>query len=329
MKILITGGAGYVGSALARKLLEGGHEVAILEKFRFGEESIEDIKDKVTIIHGDLVKMSHQEMIDYPLLGSTDAVIHLAAMSKEPSSAYNNSYALELNYFVTKRLADACKEAGTKFIYASSSSVYFSYDLPEIPNVGKQYWKLNKELPFRKEDDPLNCISPYSITKRASEEYLLSIADDKFKPVMLRKGTIYGLSPRMRFDLVVNALTKTAFFDKKMTVLKGIYRPLVDLKTVLMAYSHALTLDSTEIINISDFNTSLEELAARIDKILPVDSEIIVKDVKVERNYRASDEKMKQFGFEQTDDFDKSVMKVWNFLKENPQDKPIYYNASQ
>ena len=329
MTILISGGAGYVGSALARKLLKEGHEVAILEKFRFGEDSIADIRDKITVIHGDLVAMSQQDMMDVPLLANTDAVIHLAAMSKEPSSTYNNRYALELNYFVTKRLADACKAAGTKFIYASSCSVYFSYDLPEIPNIGKSYWKLNKELPFRKEDDPLNPISPYSITKRASEEYLLSIADDKFKPVMLRKGTIFGVSPRMRFDLVVNALTKTAFFDKKMTILKGIYRPLVSLDTVVLAYTRALELDTTEIINISDFNISLEELAEKINKILPVDSEITVKDVRVERNYRASDEKMKQLGFEQLDNLEEEVMKIWNFLKENPQDKPIYYNASQ
>jgi len=327
MKILITGGAGYVGSSLARHLLDKGHEIAILDNFRFGEEPIKEIKDKITIIHGDLREMSQREMMDVPLLKNTDAVIHLAATSKEPTSLYDNRYTLELNYFATKRLADACKEAGTKFIYASSCSVYFSYSLPKIPNLEKEYWKLDKELPLMREDDDLNPISPYSITKRASEEHLLSIADDKFKPVILRKGTIFGVSPRMRFDIVVNALVKTSFFNKEITVLKDIFRPLVDLKTVVLAYEKALTLDSTEIINILDFNISLTDLAEKVAKILPINPKINVKEVSVERNYRASGAKMLDLDFKPVGDFEKSVKEIWNFLKKNPEDKKIYYNA--
>lgn len=322
MKILITGGAGYVGSELARYLLKKRHEIVILDNFRFGEEPIKDIKDKITIIRGDL-----REIQDFSLKG-IDAVIHLAATSKEPTALYNDKYTLELNYFATKRLADACKEAGIKFIYASSCSVYFSYALPKIPDVKKEYWKLNKELPLKKETDILNPISPYSISKRASEEHLLEIADDKFHPIILRKGTIFGLSSRMRFDLVVNALVKTIFFDNKVTILKGIYRPLVDLQTVLRAYEKALTIESTEIINILDFNIKLIDLANKIADVLQINPEITIKEVEVERNYRADGEKMKKFGIKPVRPFKEAVKEIWEFLKKDPIDKPIYYNEN-
>jgi len=323
MNILITGGAGYVGSELARYLLKKGHKIAILDNFRFGEEPIKDIKDKITIIKGDLIKLQKEF-----LLKGTDAVIHLAATSKEPTSLYNSKYTLELNYFATKRLADICKEQGVKFIYASSCSVYFSYSLPKIPDVDKEYWKLDKELPLMKETDVINPISPYSISKRASEEYLLEIADEKFHPVILRKGTIFGLSHRMRFDLVVNALVKTSFFNNKITVLKGIYRPLVDLQTVLRAYEKALKIDSTEIINIFDFNIRLIDLANKVADALQINPEITIKEVEVERNYRADDTKMKKFGIKAVRPFQDAVKEIQEFLKENPEDKPIYYNKN-
>lgn len=172
-----------------------------------------------------------------------------------------------------------------------------------------------------KETDQLNPISPYSITKKASEEELGDNA------VILRKGTIFGVSPRMRFDLVVNAMTKTAFFNGKINYLKGIYRPLVSLETVTDTYVEALEKENG-IYNVADFNISLGELADIIAKRVPKKVKVEGKEVKVERNYRADMTKFNQNFHPNPQPLQEAVDQIWEFLENNPEDKPVYYNKN-
>ncbi len=324
--ILVTGGAGYVGSTLVPYLLKKGYHVAILDIFLYGRESLSDVIDQIDIYEIDLLKADYQDLFNLLKNNKIDGIIHLAGASKEPSATISNRYVLELNYLATKNLAKAAKAASIKkFVFASTCSVYFSYSLPKI-SPGNELWEIEKELPQKKETDEINPISPYSISKRACEEFLLSLADENFTPIILRKGTIFGLSPRMRFDLVLNALVKTSFFNNKMTVLQDIYRPLVDVKTVAQAYEQALHLDRPDIINVVDLNISLPELAQKIAEILQIKPEIEIRKVDVERNYRASAEKFNQMFKIERRPLDVAVKEIWDFLEKNPEDKPIYYN---
>ena len=202
-RILITGGAGFVGSVLVRRLLNAGYNVRVLDKLIFTEAPLENIRNKIELIKGDVRNISPE------IMNNVEAVIHFAGFSTEPTSQYNPRYTDLLNHLATERIAKMAKEKRIeKFIFAFSCSVYFTYDTPldPIPN---------------KETDVINPISPYSLSKRAAEQALLELADDKFQPIILRKGTIYGLSPRMRYDLVLNSFTKDAFSRRRLTVNAG------------------------------------------------------------------------------------------------------------
>jgi len=314
MRILVTGGAGYVGSSLVRELIKS-HRVAILDNFRFGEASIEQIKDQITIIQGDLRDLDDNFK---QFLENTDVVIHLAGLSKEPTSKYPLDYCFDLNYLATKKLARLSRDAGVKkFIFASSCSVYFGFDTPQPP-------------PEYTEKDEIQPVSAYSISKRAAELALLQELSPNFDVVILRKATIFGLSYRMRFDLVVNSLVKDAFFKGKIKVFDGVCRPLVDIKTVVSAYKYAAENSiPSGIYNVSDFNISLTDLADKVANILPKKPKIIVEKPKAERNYLASNRKFKEFfQIEPERSFEEAVNVIWGFLRENPEDKEIYYNKN-
>jgi len=147
MDVLITGGLGYAGSILIKKLLDNGHSVTVIDNKRFGDDHINEFEGGLDIIEKDVRDVeSYKEDLD-----RADVVVHLAALSKEPTSLYNTKYCIDTNYLSTKKLVDYLKGKDKKFIYASSTSVYFTYDIVKEP---EEY----------KEDKELNPISPYSIT---------------------------------------------------------------------------------------------------------------------------------------------------------------------
>ncbi len=303
-----------MGSSLVRELLPE-HRVAILDNFRFGKESIKQIENQITVIEGDL-RFLPDDFKQF--LENTDVVIHLAGLSKEPTSKYPLDYCLELNYAATKRLAKLSKEAGVKkFIFASSCSVYFGFDTPVPP-------------PEFTEQDEVQPISAYSVSKRAAELALLEELSPDFDVVIFRKATIFGLSYRMRFDLVVNSLVKDAFFKGKIKVFDSVYRPLADIKTIVSAYKYAAENPvPSGIYNISDFNISLTDLAKKVAEALPKKPEIIVEKPKAERNYLVNSSKFKKyFQIKPERSFEQAVRIIWGFLEENPVDKPEYYNKN-
>jgi len=319
--ILVTGGAGYIGNVLVRALLKKGYKVRVLDKFIFTEASLDNIKDKIEIIKGDI------RDVDSEVMDGVDTVIHLAGFATEPTSQYNPRYTDLVNHIATERLAKMAKEKGVeRFIFASSCSVYFTYDTPLNPVPSK-------------ETDKVNPISPYSLSKRAAEQAILELADEKFQPIIFRKGTIFGLSPRMRYDLVLNSFTKDAFSKRRLTVNCGgqVCRPLADIQDIVRAYTKALELPldkvGSKIFNICSENWNIGDLAKKVQKILKekkdVDVTIDIQSVGITRNYKADNSLFKEvFQFIPSRTSEDAILEIWNHLEKYPEDvsNSIFYN---
>ena len=320
--ILITGGAGYVGSSLLRPLLNMGYKVRVLDRIIFTENSLKDIQDRIELVKTDIRNVGPEIMKD------VWAVIHLAAFATEPTAQYNPRLTDLVNHIATERLAKMAKESGVeRFIFASSCSIYFTYTTPLVP-------------PLYKETDRINSISPYSISKKAAEESLLELANGNFSPVIFRKGTIYGLSPRMRYDLVLNSFVKDAFCRRRLTVNAGgqIWRPLVDIQNVVWAHLKALEMPldkiKGKIFNICTENWNIKELAETVKRILKekknIDIKIDVQPTGITRNYQADNALFKKiFQFIPRRTLEEAVLEIYSDLENNQNgdpNSPIFYN---
>ena len=207
--VLVTGGAGYIGSHLSCRLLKEGYRVIVLDKLAFGAGGVRKLlrHKRFSLVNGDVGDIRTLMKV----VPQADYVIHLAGIVGDPASALDPLQTMEENHFATKLLIDACQYYHiSRFVFASSCSVY-----------GVSASLLN-------ENSRLNPISLYAKSKLYAERELLRNANDHFHPVILRFGTVYGLSLRMRFDLVVNIMTAHAFTKKKITVDGGEqWRPLL------------------------------------------------------------------------------------------------------
>ena len=321
-KILVTGGAGYIGSTLVPRLLDAGYDVRVFDKLIYGDQGLDSVKGQFEMVQGD--------MLDLPgdLLQGIDGIIHLAGFSTEPTAHFSPRLTDLVTHIGTENLAKMAKANGVKhFVYASTCSVYFTYDTPIVP-------------PLFKEDDKVNTISPYAITKRSAEQALLEMVDETFQPVMFRMGTIYGFSPKMRYDLVVNSMTKDAFLNGKVNVhARGnIFRPLLDVQYAASAYIKALEMphDETggEIFNIVNSNWQLLEFAEELKKWVAENKkkniDIDVHQTGVARNYLADDAKfLRVFKLPPPRDMYAAIGEIWNNL-ENGHDAadPRFYTDS-
>ncbi len=201
--VLVTGGAGYVGSVLTPKLLQAGHRVKVLDLFAFGDDVLGTVKGhpRLEEIKGDL---RDEALLDKHLRGC-DAVIHLACISNDPSFELDPDLGKSINYDCFLPLVDLAQKHGVRrFIYASSSSVY---GIKEVDHVT--------------EDLPLAPLTDYSRYKALCEEILLSKAKPGFTKLILRPATVCGYSARLRLDLSVNILTNLAYHNRKITVFGG------------------------------------------------------------------------------------------------------------
>jgi len=320
--ILVTGGAGYIGSVLVRAMLDKGYKVKVLDQMIFTEDSLKDIKDKIELIKRDIREVNPE------IMDGVDAVIHLAGFATEPTSQYNPRLTDLINHIATENLAKMAKAKGIKrFIFASSCSIYFSYDTPLVP-------------PLYKETDGINSISPYSISKRAAEYALFELTDENFLPIIFRKGTTYGLSPRMRYDLVLNSFVKDAFCRRRLTVNAGgqVWRPLIDIQDIIWSYLKALEMPldkiGGKIFNVCAGNWNIGELAERVKKTLKekknIDVEVDVQPSGITRNYQADNSLFKTiFQFNPNRSLEDAILEIFSHLENNPKvnlSNPIFYN---
>ncbi len=319
-KILVIGGGGYLGAVLVERLLKENYSVRILDSFIYGKTAVEKyINDKrIEIIEGDIrnIETVNLSMAD---IGS---VIHLAAVVGDPASKVRPEQTIETNYLASQTLSAACKLKGINtFIYASTCSVY---------GVGSE---------ILDEDAPLNPVSLYAKTKISSEESIMSLADNAFKPVIMRMSTLYGYSSRMRFDLVVNTMTMTAFTEGKINVFGGNqWRPLLALEDAAEAYLRVLSSGTgNKIYNVGseEQNYTISEVAELVKQgIKEVSGKEIIVNTEGEnvdaRNYRVSFKRIQdELGFKVKHTIPEAAKKIWQKLEskeiKNPKQK-VYYN---
>jgi nucleoside-diphosphate-sugar epimerase len=251
--ILVVGGAGFIGSVLVRELLERGYAVRVFDRMYYGEQGIREVLERINLVRGDV------RTIDLSVLDDVDAVINLSGLSNDPTAEYNTKANFEMNTQATEFLARLCKKKGIKrYIFASSCSIY---DV----GIGND----EKDI-LLDEESPVNPKAAYSSSKYQAERILLSLMDENFSPVILRKGTIYGFSPRMRYDLVVNTFLKDALSRRYITTHYGgeMWRPLVDVRDAARAYITCLEAEESkvkgQIFNVVYGNFRISELALRV-----------------------------------------------------------------
>lgn len=320
-KILVTGGAGYIGAVLTGMLVEKGYDVRVVDRMYWGTGPIERWKEHVEIIKGDVRSMSDE------WLSGVDGVVHMAGLSNDPTAEYNPAANWEMNTVATKALAEACKRHGVRRLtFGSSCSIYDG--LP----AGQVYDETTEVRPR----------GAYATSKHAGEEALLELADASFQPTVLRQGTVYGYSPRMRFDLVVNTFVKDALSKGRLSLHGGgwMWRPLVDVTDVARAHIHCLEAPAGQvggqIFNVFHDNYQIRELAMLVAGSAQMRKFVVdLQDAplpEITRDYKCAHDKIRQMtGFEPRVSVLESIEGMLQWIeREGPIDfgHPRYYNIA-
>jgi nucleoside-diphosphate-sugar epimerase len=308
-KILVIGGAGYVGSRLSNHLSGSGHEIHVLDKFWFGDFLSPGIKR----IKKDLWKIKSNDLDGF------DAIVFIAGLANDPMAMFRADLNFIENAAAPAYIAHISKQAGVKrFVYASSCSVY-GYTKNEILD----------------ENSIINPNYPYGIAKLQSEYGIMSLVDNDFSPIILRKGTICGWSPKMRYDLVVNTMLKDTVVSKKIIVNNpDLWRPLIDIRDVIQGYEKAISADLSisGIYNLSGINLSIGDLGKKIHDhliLLGFDNELIINNIEDIRNYKVSTSKIeKELKYKATYTIIDSLNEILHNIDTKDYDfnNPIFYN---
>jgi len=285
-RILVIGGAGYIGSALLPKLLKQGYQVRLLDVFMFGTDPIADVitHKNLDVMEGDFRQIN--TVVE--AMRGMDAVIHLGAIVGDPACALDEELTIDINLIATRLIAECAKGNGIRrFIFASTCSVYGASDQ------------------ILDEQSSLKPVSLYARSKVASENVLSSMVDKRFRPTLLRFGTVYGLAGRTRFDLVINLLTAKAVVDGKITVFGADqWRPFVHVEDVASAVARVLESPlediGGEVFNVGSDpqNKTLGQIGEMIHKQVPTADLIVGGADGDRRNYRVDFSKIeKKLGF--------------------------------
>jgi nucleoside-diphosphate-sugar epimerase len=237
MNVLVTGGAGYIGSVLSRILLEKGYNITILDRLFFGPDSIKDITDQITLIKDDI------RFFDPKLLKGIDAVFDLAALSNDPCGELDPEKTLEINYKGRVRVANLAKNSGIKkYVFASTCSVYGFQD------------------GLITEESGLNPLTTYAKASMMAEKEILPLVDKDFSVTVLRQATVYGFSYRMRFDLAINGMVLGYYRNGKIPIMRDgkQWRPFVNIKDTSNAFIKVLEIEP-EVVNGQIFNVGSDE----------------------------------------------------------------------
>jgi nucleoside-diphosphate-sugar epimerase len=288
--VLVTGGAGYIGAVLVPLLVARGYRVRVVDRLYWGSAPLAAVLDRIECVHADVRDLPPD------VLDGVEAVVHLAGLSNDPTAEWAPEANWQMNALATERLAEACRRAGVRRLtYGSSCSLYDG-------------------LPPGRVHDERAELAPrgaYALSKKYGEDALLAAAGPDFCPVILRQATVYGFSPRMRYDLVVNTFLKDALARGRLSLHGGgwMWRPLVDVTDAARAHVACLEADEErvrgEIFNVVHDNYQIRQLAM----LVAGSAQLFGHPVALEeaplpalvRDYRCSGQKLRErLGFEAT-----------------------------
>src|SRR3990167_180290 len=323
MSVLILGAAGYVGSVLCRKLLDKKHNVIAVDKGFFGFDGLKDLEDNenIKIVKKDGFDLTGED------LSSCDCFINISGLSNDPMADFNPELNFKLNTELTEFTAKLCKTyAVSKYIFGSTASIYDFGFVNENQDV------------LMTETSHVDPVKFYSLSKYRAEQKLLELADKDFKPIILRKATICGYSPRMRYDIVVNTFVKDALKNKKLKLNGGgeNWRPLIDVNDMCEIYARCVLLDKTGIYNAVGYNIRISELALRTFSILKemghdlaISCDYLFPKSEI-RNYRVDGTKLRnEIHYQPPTAVETSIKQMLlNIENVSDFDNPIYYNIA-
>lgn len=319
--VVVTGGAGYVGSALIPKLLAEGHSVTVLDLFIYGDDLFASYRSNPRFreVKGDL----RNPAAVAEALKDANAVIHLACISNDPSFELNPALGKSINYDCFLPLVRVSKDNGVKrFIYASSSSVYGVKDEDEVT-----------------EELSLQPLTDYSKFKAMCEEVLEAEREPGFVTCTLRPSTVCGYAPRQRLDVVVNILSNFAYHTGKIRVFGGVQkRPNIHIEDMTDLYCFMLQQPDSaidgKVFNAGYENHTVMQLAELVNGVMGGQLTVDVQPTDDMRSYHVSSEKLKRsLGFSATHSIEDAVHGLIGAFKDNrlhdPMNNPMYFNIKR
>ncbi|MEM2971986.1 MAG: SDR family oxidoreductase [Candidatus Bathyarchaeia archaeon] len=289
MKVLVTGGAGYIGSILLRLLVEKGYDVTCLDRLFFGTDPIKDVMDKINVVKDDIRWFKPE------ILKGIDAVFDLASLSNDPSGELDPQKTLEINYTGRVRVAKLSKKYGVaRYVLASTCSVYGFQD------------------GILTEESELNPLTTYAKANMLAEKKILPLADKGFTVTALRQATVYGFSPRMRFDLAINGMVLGFFKNGKIPIMRDgkQWRPFIHIRDTSNAFIKVLEADQ-ELVNGQIFNVGSDEQNVQIFDL----AKLVAESISLPFNYE-------WYGSPDTRSYRVSFDKIKRILKFEPQYTP-------
>jgi nucleoside-diphosphate-sugar epimerase len=322
-KVLVVGGAGSIGCVLVEELLAKGYSVRVLDRLFFGREPARGFLDRVELVVEDMREFGPEHVAD------CGAVINIGGLSNDPTAEFAPKANEEMNTHASIRVAEVAREAGVeRLIFASTASIYDR-------GVGEE----SRDL-LMDEDTAVDPKAAYATSKLEAERGILPLANAVFAPVAFRMGTVFGFSPRMRYDLVLNTFVKDAMSHGTLHVYfsGAMWRPLIDVRDVARAYVTALECDpdliAGQVFNLAAGNFRISELALQAQLAfsrlgMSVQLDVDVAD-RLVRSYRVSSEKvMRALGFRARVSVQESVKRMVTEVRRNGLtdfSHPRYYN---
>ena len=276
MKILVGGGAGFIGSVLAPQLQEHGYEVDVVDLMWFGNH----LPEGTNVLQRDLLDLREDD------LGGYEQIIFLAGLSNDPMAEYSPARNFVENGALPSYLAFIAKRAGVRrFVYGSSCSVY-GYTINALYD----------------EESPVTCGYPYGVSKLQGERGVLQLQDENFSTIALRQGTVCGYSPRTRFDLIVNTMFKCAIADGRVMVTNpSIWQPILDVRDTASAFLRAVQAyySISGVFNVAYDNFTVGQIADTVkDEVEELSGKkvgITIQNIQDYRNYKVTCQKARTY----------------------------------